>query len=61
LVGTELDHNYINQLIEKAERLVSFKIRYLSVSTEELNQYLKPDDPQLLVYNSPPSPDEYRG
>jgi hypothetical protein len=40
----------LNQLIEKAESLVTFKVRYLSVTPNELDQYLKPDDPQLLVY-----------
>lgn len=50
LVGSELDHNYINQLIKKAEDLVSFKVRYISVTPSELNLYLKPDDPQLLIY-----------
>jgi len=50
LVGSNLDHNYINQLIEKAEKLVTFKVRYISVTPNELDQYLKPDDPQLRIH-----------
>ncbi len=50
LVGNKLDHNYINKLIAKAESMVSFKVRYIIISPHELDQYLKPDDPQLLVY-----------
>lgn len=50
LVGTKLDQNYINQLIEKAEKLVSFKVRYLTVAPNELDLYLTPNDPQLRIY-----------
>jgi hypothetical protein len=57
LVGTELDHNYINKLIQKAEELVTFKVRYLSIAPSELNSFLKPDEPCLLVWqNTPLSP-----
>ncbi|MDA3880351.1 MAG: hypothetical protein PF436_08190, partial [Prolixibacteraceae bacterium] len=35
LVGTNLDHNYINKLIQKAEEMVSFKVRYISIAPGE--------------------------
>lgn len=50
LVGTNLDHSYINHLIDKTQEMVSFKVRYLSILPNELDQYLKPNDPHLLVY-----------
>jgi hypothetical protein len=50
LVGTGLDHTYINHLIDKTQEMVSFKVCYLSIVPHELDQYLKPDEPQLLVY-----------
>lgn len=50
LVGNNLDQYYINKLIEKAEAMVSFKVRYIIISPNELHHYLTPDDPQLLVY-----------
>ena len=50
LVGTQLDHNYINKLIQKAEEVVSFKVRYISIAPDELNNYLEPCEPCLLVW-----------
>ncbi|MBN2648273.1 MAG: hypothetical protein JXR50_00865 [Prolixibacteraceae bacterium] len=50
LVGTQLDHNYINKLIQKAEEVVSFKVRYISITPNEFNNYLEPGEPCLLVW-----------
>ena len=50
LVGTNLDHNYINKLIQKAEELATFKVRYISITPEELSSYLDPTEPHLLVW-----------
>jgi hypothetical protein len=51
LVGNSLDHNYINKLIRKAEKLVSFRIRYISITPNEVNTYLNPEEPHLLVWS----------
>lgn len=50
LVGTQLDHNYINKLIQKAEEVVSFKVRYISIAPDEFNNYFEPGEPCLLVW-----------
>jgi DNA-binding transcriptional ArsR family regulator len=50
LVGTNLDHNYINKLIQKAEEMVSFKVRYISIAPGEIEEYFDPNEPCLLVW-----------
>jgi len=50
LIGNGLDHAYINTLIRKAEKLVSFRVRYISISPAELDTYLDPAEPHLLIW-----------
>jgi hypothetical protein len=52
LVGESFDHNYLNQLIHKAEELVSFKIRCITISPEEREAYLAASDPFLLIWSA---------
>ena len=52
LVGTDLDHGYINQLIKKAEELVSFRVRYMDVRPEELKDFVDEEEARLLVWSS---------
>lgn len=40
-VGEEVNRNYLAELVEKAEKLISRKIRYLIFSSVEMNKYLK--------------------
>jgi predicted transcriptional regulator len=53
LVGENFDHNYLNQLIRKAEELVSFKIRYITISPDEMANYLNETGPFLLIWSAP--------
>ncbi|MGF7141282.1 ArsR family transcriptional regulator [Roseimarinus sediminis] len=54
LVGQPLDQAYISRLIKKAEELVSFRIRYMAVSPDELSDYLPDSEPRLLVWSKNP-------
>jgi predicted nucleotidyltransferase len=49
LIG-EIDQQYLLQLIEKAEKLVKRKIRYLILSTTEFEVYLPKNDELLLLW-----------
>jgi len=40
LVGNNFDEAKINQLVHKTEKSVKFKVRYITVSTEDLPQYI---------------------
>lgn len=51
LVGNNFDHDYLNKLIRKAEESVSFKIRYITVSPEEAEQYIPDKAKTLLVWS----------
>jgi len=52
LVGKNFDDAYINQLVHKAEENVSFKIRYITVTTVELPQYISDNTKSLLVWTA---------
>lgn len=52
LVGKNFDYNYLNKLVRKAEESVSFKIRYIAVSTEEATQYIPDKTKTLLVWSA---------
>jgi predicted nucleotidyltransferase len=41
VVGSELNHEYLLKLVLKAEKLIKRKVRYLILTIEELNSYLK--------------------
>lgn len=49
LVGEETNHDYIMQLVEKAEELINREIRPLIMGMEESINYLK-DIPHLLIW-----------
>ena len=52
LVGNQFDEEYLNQLVHKAEKNISFKIRYITVSPEEITEYLPEKTKSLLVWTS---------
>lgn len=52
LVGKNFDHEYLNKLVRKAEDSVSFKIRYITVSPEEAEQYIPDQTKTLLVWSA---------
>lgn len=51
LVGKNFDYDYLNKLIKKAEENVSFKIRYIAVSPEEVSKYIPDKSKTLLVWS----------
>jgi len=52
LVGKQFDQEFLNHLVHKAEENISFKIRYITVSPEELTEYLPEKTKSLLVWTS---------
>ena len=50
LIGDNLDSSYVLKLVEKAEKHLSRKIRFLILSSHEKEEYLK-DHPALLIWN----------
>lgn len=52
LVGRNFDDAYLNQLVRKTEMNVSFKIRYITVSPDELPQYIQDKTKSLLVWSA---------
>lgn len=53
-VGNKIDKNYILNLVEKAEKLISKKIRYIILNTAELAQFkeTKNNDELLLLWKA---------
>jgi DNA-binding transcriptional ArsR family regulator len=51
LVGTDLDHGYISELIKKAETLVSFRVRYMGIKPDELENFVEEEEPKLLIWS----------
>ena len=51
LVGEELDTDYIDKLILKAENLIGRSIIYLTITGDKLEQFFK-DKPNLLIWKS---------
>jgi hypothetical protein len=52
LVGKNIDYNYLNKLVRKAEENLSFKIRYIAVSPEEAAEYIPDKTKTLLVWSA---------
>ncbi|MGE4569085.1 MAG: ArsR family transcriptional regulator [Bacteroidales bacterium] len=52
LVGHNFDYNYLNQLIQKAEENVSFKIRYFTIKPEEESTYISSQENVLLIWSA---------
>lgn len=52
LVGYNFDYNYLNQLIQKAEENVSFKIRYFAIKPEEEATYISSQENVLLIWSA---------
>jgi predicted transcriptional regulator len=51
LVGQNIDTNYINALIAKAEELINRKIRHLELTSDQMADYFK-DKPALLIWKT---------
>ena len=51
LVGYELDRPFIDTLVEKAEKFISRRIKYIIVTTEEMALYYQ-DKPVLLIWKT---------
>lgn len=51
LVGDKIDRSFVTNLVEKAEKHVSRKIRFLILSEYEKQEYLK-NNPALLIWNA---------
>ena len=51
LVGEELDTDYIDKLIPKAEGLTGRKIMYLTMTDEKMKYFFK-EKPTLLIWKS---------
>ena len=51
LIGENIDRSYVTTLLEKAERHINRKIRYLILSRNEKENYLK-SNPSLLIWQA---------
>lgn len=51
LIGSNLDNAYIGQLVEKAGEFVDRKIRFLVLSTTQMEDYFN-DKPALLIWKT---------
>lgn len=51
LIGENIDRSYVTTLVEKAERHINRKIRYLVLSRSEKENYLK-NNPSLLIWQA---------
>ena len=54
LVGTNIDKNYLLKIVEKAEKGIKRKIRYLILKEEELEDFIieKKEEELLLLWKS---------
>jgi len=52
LVGKNFDYDFLNKLLRKAEENVSFKIRFIAVSPEEVAKYIPDKTKTLLVWSA---------
>jgi len=50
LIGDNLNSSYVLSMVEKAEKYLSRKIRFLILTNQEKEEYLK-DHPALLIWN----------
>ena len=51
LVGFQLDRPFIDTLVEKAEKFISRRIKYIILTTEEMTQYFV-NKPILLIWKA---------
>jgi hypothetical protein len=51
LIGKEINLTSLSNLIEKAERAISHKIRYMTILPEEKSQYLNKENAGLLLWS----------
>ena len=51
LIGKEINLTSLSNLIEKAEKAISHKIRYTTILPEEKLQYLKKENASLLLWS----------
>jgi hypothetical protein len=52
LIGNRFDHEYIHQLIRKAEENVSFRVRYIALAPHEADRYIHSEATALLVWSA---------
>lgn len=52
LVGEDIDKIYLLKLVEKAEKYIHRKIRYVIIEPNELKKFLKEYDEALLLWNN---------
>jgi hypothetical protein len=54
LVGANIDKNYLLKIVEKAEKGIKRKIRYLILNQEELDDFIveKNEEELLLLWKS---------
>jgi hypothetical protein len=50
LVGSDIDQDYLSQLVDKAERIISRKINYNIVAREETTELLRNNTEALLLW-----------
>ena len=55
LVGNSFDQDYLHQLVLKAEDQLTFKIRYITVSPSEVQNFLPDKTKSLLIWTNPTS------
>jgi len=55
LVGDSFDQEYLHQLVLKAEDQLTFKIRYITVSPSEVQNFLPDKTKSLLIWTNPTS------
>jgi len=51
LIGYQLDRPFIDTLVEKAEKFISRRIKYIILTEEEMTSYYK-NKPRLLIWKS---------
>jgi hypothetical protein len=51
LIGQNLDRQYIDKLVEKAESLISRRIKYIILTSDEMNQ-IYTNKPTFLIWKS---------
>jgi hypothetical protein len=54
LVGTNLNQQYLVALVDKAEKLIKHKIRYIILDNGEAHQYLTQTGPHMLIWRKEP-------
>ena len=52
LIGKEINLTALSNLVEKAEKAISHKIRYTTILPEEKSQYLSKENARLLLWSA---------